>query len=537
MIDRIRTIVFSTLEPEDKNVLWLKYSEEFVQYELLVWEKGAWIPILSEIANYNSVLKYIDGKTYVDLGDRLEEVNIYSPATLTADGLMSKEDKAALEENNKKVSNVQGDWREENPNEESYIKNKTHGVRTEFLQTAQLNYDQERDSYTSSLKYSDLSLVQGDYYSFVFPSNQAETGLPEYTGEFICQDTGNSYVLDNGQVRIQIAQYGTIITGLPKAPDASYDETLIYYENVQQLDQKYLPDSLLHGITTVQYIDTQTPPLLVFKDINGTIVSQVDATPFITDGMVQNVTIENGKLIFTFNDPSIEDIEVPISDIFDASNYYTKAEVDDLLEHAGEANVIEHINNYDGQELIPANKIVTLPHYTVADILLQNSQDTLKNELDRISEAILNRPTTSDLSEVAFSGDYEDLSNKPDLSQYVNGIGDQSNNLVQLLIQNQKITADLNQETKDLINNIPNSVINISTGNTNGTIKYETPTTQTPVEVSVKGLKSAAYQESSSFEPSGARAELTGQPSDSLDSKLTLHALDNQLKWQNIVIQ
>jgi len=141
MIDRIRTIVFSTLEPEDKNVLWLKYSEEFVQYELLVWEKGAWIPILSEIANYNSVLKYIDGKTYVDLGDRLEEVNIYSPATLTTDGLMSKEDKAALEENNKKVSNVQGDWREENPNEESYIKNKTHGVHTEFLQTAQLNYD------------------------------------------------------------------------------------------------------------------------------------------------------------------------------------------------------------------------------------------------------------------------------------------------------------------------------------------------------------------------------------------------------------
>ena len=253
--------------------------------------------------------------------------------------------------------------------------------------------------------------------------------------------------------------------------------------------------------------------------------------------MVQNVTIENGKLIFTFNDPSIEDIEVPISDIFDASNYYTKAEVDDLLEHAGEANVIEHINNYDGQELIPANKIVTLPHYTVADILLQNSQDTLKNELDRISEAILNRPTTSDLSEVAFSGDYEDLSNKPDLSQYVNGIGDQSNNLVQLLIQNQKITADLNQETKDLINNIPNSVINISTGNTNGTIKYETPTTQTPVEVPVKGLKSAAYQESSSFEPSGARTELIGQSSDSLDSKLTLHALDNQLKWQNIVIQ
>ena len=73
MLDRIRTIVLSTLEPEDKNVLWLKYSEEFVQYELLVWEKGAWIPILSEIANYNSVLKYIDGKTYDSVQGALAE--------------------------------------------------------------------------------------------------------------------------------------------------------------------------------------------------------------------------------------------------------------------------------------------------------------------------------------------------------------------------------------------------------------------------------------------------------------------------------
>lgn len=535
MIDRIRTIVFSTLEPEDKNVLWLKYSEEFVQYELLVWEKGAWIPILSEIANYSNVLKYINGKTYVDLGDRLEEVNIYSPATLTTDGLMSKEDKAALEENNKKISNVQGDWKQQNSEDPSFIRNKTHGETNQYLLDTNLSYDEERNSYKGSLKYDDISLVQDERYVFTFPSEYNE--LPEYKGEFICQDTGDSYVLDNGQVKILIASYGTLITGLPNYPNTQYTNTIIEHQSVQQLDQKYIPDTLLHGVATVQYVDTVNPPLLVFKDANGIIVSAIDATPFITDGMVQNVTIENGNIIFTFNNPDIQPIEVPISDIFDASNYYTKAEVDDLLEHAGEANVIEQINNYNGQELVPVNKTVTLPHYTVADILLQNSQDTLKNELDRISQALLNRPTTNNLSEVAFSGDYGDLSNKPDLSQYINGTGNQSNNLVQLLIQNQKITADLNQETKDLINNIPNSVINISTGNTNGTIKYETPITQTPIEVSVKGLKSAAYQESSSFEPSGARAELIGQTSDSLDSKLTLHALDNQLKWQNIIIQ
>lgn len=66
----------------------------------------------------------------------------------------------------------------------------------------------------------------------------------------------------------------------------------------------------------------------------GTVLGYVDATDFIKDGMVSNVEIKEvaGKgtcLVITFNsDSGKQAIEIPISQIFDASNYYTKDEVD-----------------------------------------------------------------------------------------------------------------------------------------------------------------------------------------------------------------
>ena len=69
----------------------------------------------------------------------------------------------------------------------------------------------------------------------------------------------------------------------------------------------------------------------------GTVLGYVDATDFIKDGMVSNVEIKEvaGKgtcLVITFNsDSGKQAIEIPISQIFDASNYYTKSEVDTEL--------------------------------------------------------------------------------------------------------------------------------------------------------------------------------------------------------------
>lgn len=61
------------------------------------------------------------------------------------------------------------------------------------------------------------------------------------------------------------------------------------------------------------------------------VLAYVDASDFVVDGMVEDVRIENGNLVIDFNtDSGITDISIPLTDIFDPSNYYTKTEVDDL---------------------------------------------------------------------------------------------------------------------------------------------------------------------------------------------------------------
>lgn len=62
---------------------------------------------------------------------------------------------------------------------------------------------------------------------------------------------------------------------------------------------------------------------------DGTVKATVSALPFIKDGMVENVEVKDGKLVITFNtDAGKEAIELEITDIFNASNYYTKEQAD-----------------------------------------------------------------------------------------------------------------------------------------------------------------------------------------------------------------
>ena len=75
----------------------------------------------------------------------------------------------------------------------------------------------------------------------------------------------------------------------------------------------------------------------------GTEVFSFDASPFLIDGMVQNVEIKDVEisgetvtcLVISFNtDAGKQDINIPISEIFDASNYYTTAQTDSAIETA-----------------------------------------------------------------------------------------------------------------------------------------------------------------------------------------------------------
>ena len=67
----------------------------------------------------------------------------------------------------------------------------------------------------------------------------------------------------------------------------------------------------------------------------NTVKAYIDASAFIVDGMIDDVRIDTISgvtyLVIDFNTASgKEDIQIPITDIFDASNYYSKSEIDSI---------------------------------------------------------------------------------------------------------------------------------------------------------------------------------------------------------------
>ena len=96
----------------------------------------------------------------------------------------------------------------------------------------------------------------------------------------------------------------------------------------------------------------------------GTLVDSIDARPFIKDGMVDSVTLielsGDTYLHIVFNtDAGKEPIDIPLGDIFDADNYYTKDETDYLLDEKLDASAYTptDLSNYytkqQVDELIP----------------------------------------------------------------------------------------------------------------------------------------------------------------------------------------
>lgn len=158
--------------------------------------------------------------------------------------------------------------------------------------------------------------------------------------------------------------------------------------------------------------DSQTKRINFYNETTGgTVLAYIDATAFIKDGMVNNVEIKEvsgeTSLVISFNtDAGKEDIVIPISEIFDASNYYTKTEVDGALSSitSDVASLSGNVNTLSGQ--VQTNE-ATLTAHTANTTVHVTAQDktTWNNKSD-------------------FSGDYNDLTNKPtNVSDFTNDAG------------------------------------------------------------------------------------------------------------------
>ena len=134
----------------------------------------------------------------------------------------------------------------------------------------------------------------------------------------------------------------------------------------------------------------------------GTVLGYVDATDFIKDGMVSNVEIkevaEKGVcLVITFNsDSGKQAIEIPISQIFNADNYYTKSQTDSAIaaytydkatidQKVAEGGTFDPTQYYDktATDNLLANKADTATTYTKTEVdnaitaATSTKQDTL----------------------------------------------------------------------------------------------------------------------------------------------------------------
>lgn len=136
-----------------------------------------------------------------------------------------------------------------------------------------------------------------------------------------------------------------------------------------------------------------------FKDKTNTVVGYVDASDFVKDGMVEDVRIENGRLVIDFNtDAGITDISIPLTDIFNADNYYTKSEVD---------------NGFVKKADVPPLS----DYYTKTEV----------------NAELAKKADTDNLATVATSGSYNDLSDKPIIPEGAvidSALSDSSNNAV-----------------------------------------------------------------------------------------------------------
>ena len=118
--------------------------------------------------------------------------------------------------------------------------------------------------------------------------------------------------------------------------------------------------------------DSQTKRIN-FLDNGGNIVTYIDATDFIKDGMVSNVAISEGNLVITFNtDAGQEPISIALTDIFNSENYYNKTEVDGKLALKADKSEIPDTSEfitkeeYNPKELATA-KALTQLNETKAD--------------------------------------------------------------------------------------------------------------------------------------------------------------------------
>lgn len=185
----------------------------------------------------------------------------------------------------------------------------------------------------------------------------------------------------------------------------------------------------------------------------GTKVFEYDASPFLIDGMVQNVEIKDVTsgssqvtcLVVNFNtDAGKQDINIPISQIFDANNYYTTAQT------SGATELQTAFNGKTDTATTTALNNVVATHTANTNIHLTTTEKgqlhthTNKTYLDGITGTVgtmayENASSYSSATQVSTA-----LSNKVDKTEYAAFSATTNTSIEDLSVQSETFAAALN---------------------------------------------------------------------------------------------
>ena len=165
-------------------------------------------------------------------------------------------------------------------------------------------------------------------------AQSAETALQTAIDNEVNRSTGKD---DEHDAAIQ-ANANAISAETARATSA---ETLITNNLNQEISERKN-----EAFAEAEYVSTNK--LINFKNSFGEIIGSIDTTDFVKDGMVDEVEIKvisgASYLVITFNtDAGKESISIPLTDIFNPDNYYTKDEID-----ASQAAQDDKINGISG---------------------------------------------------------------------------------------------------------------------------------------------------------------------------------------------
>lgn len=236
---------------------------------------------------------------------------------------------------------------------------------------------------TSNSNGFTVEAINNIYYpdngTLTFGPNQVIMIIDDVSEMVTFKDNANRRTLFSGIIG-QISINGVVVTRdniIEKFAEVATSQgggggDMSNYYTKAQSDAKYATKTEVGGYFDNAAYDSQEKKINFYH--GDAVVASVDATDFIKDGMVSNVSITEGNLVITFNvDAGKQDIVIPLSSIFNPANYYTKSEIDDRFV-ATETRVDDVSVRVDDVEFSFNDVEMRIEDF---DIQLADKQDTL----------------------------------------------------------------------------------------------------------------------------------------------------------------